>query len=128
VRQALGKTVLLIGASRGLGLALAEEWAREGWRVVATVRSTDRTPLHDLADSTDLHIEIETVDMNEPAQTAALHNRLAARSFDLLFINAGVTNQPDGAVAETTTEEFTGSWSRTMKPTGADSPRSGLIT
>jgi NAD(P)-dependent dehydrogenase (short-subunit alcohol dehydrogenase family) len=99
--------VLLIGASRGLGLALAEEWARDGWHVVATVRSSDRTPLHDLADASDGHIEIETVDVNEPAQTAALHDRLTDRGFDLLFINAGVTNQPEGTVAETSTEEFT---------------------
>jgi NAD(P)-dependent dehydrogenase (short-subunit alcohol dehydrogenase family) len=92
---ASGKRVLLIGASRGLGLALAEEWARDGWHVVATVRSSDRTPLHDLADASDGHIEIETVDVNEPAQTAALHDRLTDRGFDLLFINAGVTNQPE---------------------------------
>jgi NAD(P)-dependent dehydrogenase (short-subunit alcohol dehydrogenase family) len=105
--QASGRRVLLIGASRGLGLALAEEWARDGWQVVATVRSSDRTPLHDLADASNGRIEIETVDVNEPAQTAALHDRLADRSFDLLFINAGVTNQPEGTVAETSTEEFT---------------------
>jgi NAD(P)-dependent dehydrogenase (short-subunit alcohol dehydrogenase family) len=27
--------------------------------------------------------------------------------FDLLFVNAGVTNEPEGTVAETSTEEFT---------------------
>ncbi|MCW2787467.1 MAG: family NAD(P)-dependent oxidoreductase [Marmoricola sp.] len=99
--------MLLIGASRGLGLALAEEWARDGWHVVATVRGTDRTPLHDLADASHGHIEVEAVDMNEPAQTAALHDRLAGRIFDLLFVNAGVTTQTDATVAETSTEEFT---------------------
>jgi NAD(P)-dependent dehydrogenase (short-subunit alcohol dehydrogenase family) len=105
--QVSGRRVLLIGASRGLGLALADEWARNGWHVVATVRGSDRTPLHDLADASDGHIEVETVDVNEPAQTAALHDRLADRNFDLLFINAGVTTQTDATVAETSTEEFT---------------------
>jgi NAD(P)-dependent dehydrogenase (short-subunit alcohol dehydrogenase family) len=33
------KTLLLIGASRGLGFALAEEYLKRGWRVVATERS-----------------------------------------------------------------------------------------
>jgi NAD(P)-dependent dehydrogenase (short-subunit alcohol dehydrogenase family) len=35
--------VLLIGASRGLGLALAQEWVRDGWQVTATVRGSGRT-------------------------------------------------------------------------------------
>lgn len=98
--------VLLIGASRGLGLALAREWARAGRQVVATVRGSDRTALHDLADAHPGRIEIETLDVTEPAQVAALRDRLAGRLFDLLFVNAGVTNQPDGTVAQTSTEEF----------------------
>ena len=110
-----GRRVLLIGASRGLGLALAQEWLRGGWHVVATVRGTHRTPLHDLADAhagdgalgaQGASLEIETIDITVPEQIPALHNRLAARTFDLLFVNAGVTNEPEGTVAETSTEEF----------------------
>ena len=101
-----GKRVLLIGASRGLGLALAKEWAQAGWQVVATARGASRTPLHDLADTFAGQIEIETIDVTEPEQIAALNERLADRMFDLLFVNAGVTNQPEGTVAETETDEF----------------------
>lgn len=32
------KTVLLIGASRGLGFAMVEEYLKRGWRVIATGR------------------------------------------------------------------------------------------
>jgi NAD(P)-dependent dehydrogenase (short-subunit alcohol dehydrogenase family) len=96
-----GRRVLLIGASRGLGLALAQEWLRGGRQVVATVRGPRRTGLHDLADA---HgdgggLEIESVDVTVPEQIAALRARLASRTFDLLFVNAGVTNQPEGTVA-----------------------------
>jgi NAD(P)-dependent dehydrogenase (short-subunit alcohol dehydrogenase family) len=103
---ASGKRALLIGASRGLGLALAQEWLESGWHVVATVRGTARTPLHDLADKHGEKIEIETVDVTVPAQITALRQRLTSRTFDLLFVNAGVTNQPEGTVAQTSTEEF----------------------
>ncbi|MDT7706884.1 MAG: hypothetical protein QOG20_2491 [Pseudonocardiales bacterium] len=99
--------MLLIGASRGLGLALAREWAESGRHVVATVRGSARTPLHDLADTSAGQIEVETVDITEPAEVAALHDRLGDRAFDLLFINAGVTNEPEGTVAQTSTDEFT---------------------
>jgi NAD(P)-dependent dehydrogenase (short-subunit alcohol dehydrogenase family) len=103
---ASGGRVLLIGASRGLGLALAQEWLRCGWQVVATVRGPERTRLHDLADAHAESVEIETVDVTVPEQIEALRRRLASRTFDLLFVNAGVTNEPEGTVAETSTEEF----------------------
>jgi NAD(P)-dependent dehydrogenase (short-subunit alcohol dehydrogenase family) len=102
----LAKRVLIIGASRGLGLALAEEWARDDRHVTATVRGSARTGLHDLADSYPGKIDIETVDITEPEQIAALHARLNPRMFDLLFVNAGVTSRPEATVAETSTEEF----------------------
>ncbi|KPI01703.1 short-chain dehydrogenase/reductase SDR [Actinobacteria bacterium OK074] len=101
-----GGRVLLIGASRGLGLALAQEWVRGGWEVVATVRGPGRTGLHELAEGSGGRVEIENVDVTEPERIAALGGRLAGRRFDMLFVNAGVTNQPDGTVAETATEEF----------------------
>ena len=41
-----GRRVLLIGASRGLGLALAQEWLRAGWRVTATVRGQKNPEWH----------------------------------------------------------------------------------
>jgi len=101
-----GRRVLLIGASRGLGLALAKEWAQGGRQVVATVRGAGRTPLHELAETSAGQIEIESVDITDPTQIAALHDRLADRMFDMLFVNAGVTNEPEGTVAEASTEEF----------------------
>ena len=33
------RSILIIGASRGLGLGLAGEFAAQGWAVTATVRS-----------------------------------------------------------------------------------------
>lgn len=100
------KTILLIGASRGLGLAMAVEYLKRGWNVVGTVRGTARTSLHDLADKSGSRLEIETVDINDPEQVAALRARLTGRTFDVLFVNAGVTNDPRETIADVTTEEF----------------------
>lgn len=102
-----GQRILLVGASRGLGLALAGEWIGRGRRVLGTVRAAARTALHELAESAGVApLEIESVDVTQPSQIEALRQRLAGRRFDLLFVNAGVTNQPEGTVAETSTEEF----------------------
>jgi NAD(P)-dependent dehydrogenase (short-subunit alcohol dehydrogenase family) len=99
--------ILLIGASRGLGHAMAAEFLKKGWRVVGTVRGNKRTKLHDLADGHEGCVEIETLDICEPGEIAALRERLAGRRFDILFANAGVTNNPQETLADVTTEEFT---------------------
>ena len=96
------KRVLIIGASRGLGLGLAREHLARGWQVVATVRGSNRTPLHDLADA----VQIETVDINEPTQVAALRQRLTGQQFDLLFVNAGISNGPSETIASVSTDTF----------------------
>jgi NAD(P)-dependent dehydrogenase (short-subunit alcohol dehydrogenase family) len=99
-------TVLLIGASRGLGLAMAEEYLIQGSQVVATVRSAQRTELHDLQDTTAGRLEIEHIDITIPEHIVDLHNRLASRTFDLLFVNAGITNNAENTIADVSTEEF----------------------
>ena len=101
------RTVLLVGASRGLGLAMAAEFLNKGWSVVGTVQGTARTKLHDLADEHPGRIEIESLDVTEPDQITALHDRLSGRGFDILFHNAGTANtDPHQTVAKVSTEEF----------------------
>ncbi len=100
------KTALIVGASRGLGYAMAEEYLKLGWNVVGTVRASGGTPLHALAARSDGRVEIETLDIDFPEQIAALRGRLAGRQFDLLFVNPGTSNNPNETVAEVSTEEF----------------------
>ena len=99
--------ILIIGASRGLGLAMAAEFLKKGWSVVGTVQDSARTELHDLADEHPGHIEVESLDVTEPDQIAALRERLSGRSFDILFHNAGIANaNPHEPVAKAPTEAF----------------------
>ncbi|KVH65261.1 SDR family oxidoreductase [Burkholderia cepacia] len=100
-------TILLVAASRGLGLAMAEQFLGKGWSVTGTVREgSGRTRLHDLADRFDGRLDIETLDICEPAQLAALRERLSGRRFDMLLVNAGTTNEPTETIGEVTTDEF----------------------
>jgi NAD(P)-dependent dehydrogenase (short-subunit alcohol dehydrogenase family) len=101
-----GKSALIIGASRGLGYALAAEYLARGWQVTATVRGAGRTGLHDLAGSSDGRLIVETIDITVPEEVAGLHDRLAGEELDLLFVNAGVTNGPEETVADVSTETF----------------------
>jgi NAD(P)-dependent dehydrogenase (short-subunit alcohol dehydrogenase family) len=98
------KRLLLIGASRGLGFALAEEYLKRGWQVVATERSRTTSKLHGLLGIAEDRLEIETVDIDYPDQVAALRARLASRKFDMLFVNAGIAIRE--LIAEVSTEDF----------------------
>jgi NAD(P)-dependent dehydrogenase (short-subunit alcohol dehydrogenase family) len=100
-------SILLVGASRGLGLAMAAEFLKKGWNVVGTIRGTARTELHDLTAEYGERLEIETLDITEPNQIAALRGRLSGRSFDILFANAGTADaNPEESIAEVSTDEF----------------------
>ena len=100
------KTVLLIGASRGLGFAMVEEYLKRGWQVIATGREGSMQRLHRLAQSTQGALEVEAVDITIPDQVAALHDRLKDRRLDILFVNAGVKNDDRETIADVSTEEF----------------------
>src|ERR1700712_1379983 len=100
------KTVLLIGASRGLGLAMFEEYLKRGWRVIATGREGSTEKLRHLSKSAQDALEVEIVDITIPDQVAALHDRLKDRRLDVLFVNAGVKNDDRETIADVSTEEF----------------------
>jgi NAD(P)-dependent dehydrogenase (short-subunit alcohol dehydrogenase family) len=100
------KTVLLIGASRGLGYAMAEEWLKRGYHVIATGRASSTDKLQRLASESNGALEVETVDITIPAQIKALRERLAGRTLDLLYVNAGVKNDDAETSADVSTEEF----------------------
>jgi NAD(P)-dependent dehydrogenase (short-subunit alcohol dehydrogenase family) len=100
------KNALIIGASRGLGLGMARELLARGWHVVGTVRDAARRDLFNRADRSRGRLTVETVDINEPGQVAALRQRLAGQSFDLLFVNAGVADDPAETIGTVSTETF----------------------
>ncbi|MCQ4263843.1 short-chain dehydrogenase [Stutzerimonas stutzeri] len=85
------KTVLIIGASRGLGLGLAKQFSSEGWQVIATVRNPHQAEaLNQIP-----QLRLETLDMADATSVEELVKRLAGTRLDVLFINAGVAGPQD---------------------------------
>ncbi len=100
-------TLLLVGASRGIGLAMASEFVSKGWHVIGTVREHGRTKLHDFGEAYPDQITIEPLDITVPDQIAALREKMADRGCDMLFVNAGTANDDQAeTIAETSDEEF----------------------
>uniref|UniRef100_A0AAU2UYD7 SDR family NAD(P)-dependent oxidoreductase n=1 Tax=Streptomyces sp. NBC_00003 TaxID=2903608 RepID=A0AAU2UYD7_9ACTN len=100
---------LVVGASRGLGLVLADELARRGWRVIATTRQ-DGGELRARADALKRQLEIESLEMTSSEQLAALRERLEGRPegrrLDLLFVTAAI-DRGDLPIGEVPTDMFT---------------------
>ena len=88
-------TILITGASRGLGLEFARQYAAAGWRVLATVRD----PLAGRAVS-DAGAEVYVADVADVAGLRRLKATLGATGLDIVLNNAGVygQNQDFGAV------------------------------
>src|SRR6185503_808939 len=70
--------ILIVGASRGLGLGLAQEFAGRGWDVIATAREPKRADkLADLVKSSDGRVKMEQADVDDVKTIDALRARLA---------------------------------------------------
>ncbi|MEJ5022844.1 SDR family oxidoreductase [Ochrobactrum vermis] len=83
------KTVLITGATRGLGRELALQYAEDRWRVIACGRHQPDAPYID-------GIEFQILDAADPASVAALADRLAMRPLDLVINNAAVRSRIAG--------------------------------
>ena len=90
-------TVLILGASRGLGLGVAGGYLRRGWQVIATAEcpAEGKARLHDLAKQSSKPIEIEDLDITDESQVSAMASRLSDVQIDVLFVNAGISRGPD---------------------------------
>jgi NAD(P)-dependent dehydrogenase (short-subunit alcohol dehydrogenase family) len=81
---------MITGASRGIGLECARQFAERGWRVYATCRDPfEAGELRRLDEQLD-HISMHRLDVTDPAQVATLARGLPTAKIDVLLHNAGV--------------------------------------
>jgi NAD(P)-dependent dehydrogenase (short-subunit alcohol dehydrogenase family) len=83
-------TILLAGASRGLGLGLARAYIEQGWQVIATAR--DPASAKGLAELAAEHksLKLHKLDITAIDDAKALTSALAGTRLDVLFVVAGM--------------------------------------
>ena len=85
-------TIMITGASRGLGLEFARQFYNEECRVIATCRSPkDANELNAIGD-----IDVHALDVTDDKSVANLADKLRGENIDILINNAGVIGQRDG--------------------------------
>ena len=102
---AMSHSVLITGASRGIGLEFARQYAEAGWRVHACCRDPQKAgKLQQVADKyTDL-VTLHTLDVGDSGQIKRLVNALSDEAIDLLINNAGIylPDYENGQISERT--------------------------
>jgi NAD(P)-dependent dehydrogenase (short-subunit alcohol dehydrogenase family) len=85
-------TVFITGANRGLGLAFAQSYAQDGWRVLAACRNPARAKELKKIDG---DVAIPALEVTDEAQLAALARTLRSEAIDVLINNAGIGGEED---------------------------------
>lgn len=90
----MSKTVLVAGASRGIGLEFTVQYAAEGWHVIGACRAPE--PARRWAPA---GVDLQALDVTDANSVAALAWHLDDAPLDLLIINAGVAGPDAGSFA-----------------------------
>lgn len=89
----MSKHILIVGASRGIGLGLVKEFQNRGWEVTGTERSPSDA-LHALE-----NVKIDTIDVTDPSTFAV------DGEFDAVIVNAGITGASHQSSEQATADE-----------------------
>ncbi|MEZ0603092.1 SDR family oxidoreductase [Paraburkholderia sp. IW21] len=95
------KTVLIVGASRGIGQEFVRQYKKSGWRVLATAR--DGAALDAL---NELGAETFSLDVTSPEEIGALGWKLDGERLDAAVLVSGVYGPRTEGIETITAEDF----------------------
>lgn len=95
------QSVLIIGASRGLGLEFVRQYRKAGWLTLGTCRSPEQDALLNAEGATAIRL-----DVSDPDSFAGLSRALVGTSIDVCIYNAGAFGCREGPSVAPSKEVF----------------------
>ena len=95
------QSVLIIGASRGLGLEFVRQYRRDGWLTLGTCRSPQQDALLSAEGATAIRLDVA-----DPDSFAGLARALDGTRIDVCIYNAGVLGSREGPSVAPSKEVF----------------------
>lgn len=84
-------SILITGASRGIGLEMARQYLADGWRVFACCRLPDQAhKLASLVRTSQGRLSVHALEVADARSIASLKNELGGQALDILLNNAGI--------------------------------------
>lgn len=83
-------TILITGASRGLGLEFTKQYAAANWRVLACCRQPEKAQALQTLTKQHQQLSIHPLDVTELNEIQQLAKNLSTTAIDVLLLNAGI--------------------------------------
>jgi NAD(P)-dependent dehydrogenase (short-subunit alcohol dehydrogenase family) len=100
-------TVLITGASRGIGLELSRQYAANGAAVLAFCRSPQSADaLNELADKSSSRVVVYAMDVSDEDSIKAAAHAVENQPIDILINNAGIRGGDDQSLGDVDTADW----------------------
>jgi len=100
-------SILIVGAEKGLGLGLTENYLSRGWNVFATYfPGSTIASLETLGRSYPGKLSSAPIDVTDKAQIDPLLSQIGEQKFDVIFMIAGIFGPLHQSVLQATEREF----------------------
>ncbi len=82
-------TVMIVGATRGIGLELVKQYAANGDTVIGTARDTGAADQLDAVAASDDNVSVQALDIGDPKSIESAANAIGDQPIDTIVVSAG---------------------------------------
>jgi len=92
--------VLITGANRGLGLEFVRQYAADGWDVIATSRSPEKSAELQQLERKNSKVSLKALDVTSTKSVEALAQAVSSQAIDLLVLNSAIYTRNGNKIGE----------------------------